>query len=166
DPEEVRESVVRRRCAARSRQGEPAAGAARGGGFRGAVRTGGQPVKRAIAASILLGIALRAAAAAAEEHAPVVITPENEKRTYRIAVQRFAAGDSRLVEDFRGKVIRALEFSGVFTKIEDNAFLGPVTTPPGREDAQLECPNWSQIGADGFLEGEIARSADGIAVSF
>jgi TolB protein len=123
-------------------------------------------VKRAIAASILLGIALRAAAAAAEEHAPVVITPENEKRTYRIAVQRFAAGDSRLVEDFRGKVIRALEFSGVFTKIEDNAFLGPVTTPPGREDAQLECPNWSQIGADGFLEGEIARSADGIAVSF
>jgi len=124
-------------------------------------------VKRAIAVCIALGIA--GAAASAQEHAPVVITPGGQK-TYRIAVQRFADDpakpDARMIEDFRAKVIKALEFSGVFTRIEDSAFLGPVTTPPGREDAQLECPNWSQIGADGLLEGEFARRADGIGISF
>jgi TolB protein len=126
-------------------------------------------VRRAIATWILLGIAAAAVQAVAEDRAAVVINPD-EKRTYRIAVQRFAddaaKADARLVDDFRAKVIRALEFSNVFTKIEDGAFLGPVTTPPGREDAQLECPNWSQIGADGLLEGEISRRADGIAISF
>ena len=124
-------------------------------------------MKRAIAVCIALGIA--GAAASAQEHAPVVITPGGQK-TYRIAVQRFADDpakpDARMIEDFRAKVIKALEFSGVFTRIEDSAFLGPVTTPPGREDAQLECPNWSQIGADGLLEGEFARRADGIGISF
>ena len=39
-------------------------------------------------------------------------------------------------EEFRAKVIRALEFSNVFTKIEDSAFLGPVVTPAGREDVR------------------------------
>jgi len=126
-------------------------------------------VKRAIAVCIGLGIAGFAALAAAQERAPVVVNA-GERKTYRIAVQRFADDpakpDARMIEDFRAKVIKALEFSGVFTRIEDSAFLGPVTTPPGREDAQLECPNWSQIGADGLLEGEFARRADGIGISF
>ena len=126
-------------------------------------------MKRAIAVCIGLGIAGFAALAAAQERAPVVVNA-GERKTYRIAVQRFADDpakpDARMIEDFRAKVIKALEFSGVFTRIEDSAFLGPVTTPPGREDAQLECPNWSQIGADGLLEGEFARRADGIGISF
>jgi TolB protein len=123
-------------------------------------------LKRVLAAWIVIGIAV---AAAAQEHAPVVVTPGGAK-TYRIAVQRFADDpskpDARQLDDFRAKVEKALEFSGVFTKIEDAAFLGPVTTPAGREDAQLECPNWSQIGADGLLEGEFTRRADGIGISF
>jgi TolB protein len=127
-------------------------------------------VKCAIVCWIGFAVASFAAAATAqEERAPVVVTPGGAK-TYRIAVQRFADDparpDARMAEDFRAKVNRALEFSGVFTKIEDSAFLGPVTTPPGREDAQLECPNWSQIGADGLLEGELARRAEGVAISF
>ena len=105
---------------------------------------------------------------AAEERAPVVIN-EGQK-TYRIAVQRFADDPSKpnahAIDEFRDKVLRALEFSGVFTKIDDAAFLGPVTTPPGREDAQLECPNWSQVGADGLLEGEFTRTAEGVGISF
>jgi TolB protein len=124
-------------------------------------------VKRAIAVCIALGIA--SAAASAQDRAPVVITPGGEK-TYRIAVQRFADDpakpNGRVPDDFRTKVIKALEFSGVFTNIEDAAFLGPVTTPRGREDAQLECPNWSQIGADGLLEGEMTRTAEGVGISF
>jgi TolB protein len=127
-------------------------------------------VKRAVATWILLGIASAAAQSAAQERAPVVITPGGEKKTYRIAVQRFADDASkpnaRMTEDLRAKVIKALEFSGVFTNIEDAAFLGPVTTPAGREDAQLECPNWSQIGADGLVEGEMSRRTDGVGISF
>ena len=126
-------------------------------------------MKCAFAAWISLAIAVAAASASAQERAPVVITGA-EGKTYRIAVQRFADDparpDPKMAEDFRAKVLHALEFSGVFTKIDDGAFLGPVTTPPGREDAQLECPNWSQIGADGLLEGEFSRRADGVAISF
>ncbi|HKA14474.1 MAG TPA: Tol-Pal system beta propeller repeat protein TolB [Myxococcota bacterium] len=126
-------------------------------------------MKRAIAIGVLLAIAGAALRSAAQERAPVIVNA-GEHKTYRIAVQRFADDpakpDARMIDDFRAKVIRALEFSNVFTKIEDGAFLGPVTTPPGREDAQLECPNWSQIGADGLLEGEVTRRADGIGISF
>ncbi len=126
-------------------------------------------MKRVAAAWVVLGIASAAAPGVAEERAPVVITPGGQK-TYRIAVQRFAdeatGTHARVIDDFRAKVTRALEFSNVFTKIDDGAFLGPVTTPPGREDAPLECPNWSQIGADGLLEGELTRSAEGMGISF
>jgi TolB protein len=127
-------------------------------------------VKRATLCGISLALAIAAARGSAqEERAPVVIKP-GEKQSFRIAVQRFADDpkrpDARMTEDFRAKVIKALEFSGVFQKIDDSAFLGPVTTPNGREDAQLECPNWSQIGADGLLEGEFSRSADGVGISF
>src|SRR5262249_16627394 len=165
---EIRESLVRRRRGARAGQGEPAAAAARSRRVADELQAGGQPVKRAIACA-LLGIACASALATAEERAAVVMTPGGQT-TYRIAVQGFADDrarpNPRVVDDFRDKVLRALEFSNVFTKIEDPAFLGPVTTPPGREDAQLECPNWSQIGADALLEGEFARRAVGIGISF
>ncbi|MGH7337452.1 MAG: hypothetical protein ACREI7_07740, partial [Myxococcota bacterium] len=126
-------------------------------------------MKRAIIFGIWLGVAGVAAPSAGQDRAPVIVKG-SEQKTYRIAVQRFADDpakpNKRVIDDFRAKVIRALEFSNVFTNIEDAAFLGPVTTPPGREDAQLECPNWSQIGADGLLEGEFKRAADGIGISF
>jgi TolB protein len=125
-------------------------------------------VKRAIAICTL-ALVSAAAPGVAQERAPVVIKP-GEKQTYRIAVQRFADDpakpNTRMAEDFRARVLKALEFSGVFTKIEDSAFLGPVTTPAGREEAQLECPNWAQIGADGLVEGEFSRQADGLGISF
>ena len=126
-------------------------------------------MKRAILCGIWLGVAGMAAPSAGQDRAPVVVKG-SEQKAYRIAVQRFADDPTKpngpMIDDFRAKVQKALEFSGVFTKIEDGAFLGPVTTPPGREDAQLECPNWSQIGADGVLEGEFTRRADGLSISF
>jgi TolB protein len=63
-------------------------------------------------------------------------------------------------------VLSALEFSSVFQRVDDAAFLGPLTTPPGREDAPLDCPNWSQVGADAMLEGEITRRGDGVSIAF
>jgi len=106
---------------------------------------------------------------AAAERAPVVVTPGSEQ-SYRVAVQRFAVLDAggrpRLADDFRKDVQEALEFSGVFRQVSDDAFLEPVTTAPGREDAALDCPNWSQIGADALVEGELARRPDGYEITF
>ena len=120
-------------------------------------------------AAVWFGVVCTAALRAGAERAPVVVTPGGEQ-SYRIAVQRFAddstAPNARLIDDFRAKVTEALEFSNVFRRIDDAAYLGPLTTPPGRDDAPLECQNWSQIGADALLEGEIARRADGVSISF
>ena len=106
---------------------------------------------------------------AGAERAPVVVTPGSAQQ-YGVAVQRFASltpGQSqRTADDFRADLLSALEFSGVFEPKPDAAFLGPVTTPPGREDAPLECPNWSQIGADAFVEGELARNREGYQITF
>jgi TolB protein len=124
-------------------------------------------IATALACSALAALALATHAGA--ERAPVLIEG-SESKQYRIAVQRFAevggAPNQKIADDFRDKVTRALEFSNVFTKIDDSAFLGPVTTPPGREDATLECQNWSQIGADALLEGEIERRPDGVGIAF
>ena len=114
-------------------------------------------------------VAILGALGAGAERAAVVVTPGSEQ-TYRIALQRFATLDAeprpKLAEDFRRDLTRALEFSGVFESVPDAAFLEPVTTPPGRQDAPLDCPNWSQIGADGLVEGELARRPDGYEITF
>lgn len=106
---------------------------------------------------------------ASAERAPVVVTPGSET-TYRIALQRFARLDpgasQALAQDFRADVQEALDFSGVFRAVPDEAFLEPVETAPGREDAPLDCPNWSQIGADALLEGELAKRPDGYEITF
>jgi len=115
-----------------------------------------------------MGLAVVATAAGAER-AAVIVTPGGQQ-TYRIAVQRFAddsaTPDARLVDDFRERVLAALEFSGVFQRVDDAAFLGPLTTPLGRDDSSLDCPNWTQIGADAVLEGEITRRPEGVSIAF
>lgn len=120
---------------------------------------------------VLLSAAATAAAlfGAEAQRAPVVVTPGGEQN-YRIAVQRFADDSTqpspRTIDAFRATLLDGLEFSSVFRRVPDEAFLAPVTTPPGREEAPLECPNWSQIGADGLVEGEISRQGEGYAITF
>lgn len=117
-------------------------------------------------------LALLAAAlpAAGAERVPVVVTPGSEQ-VYRIAVQRFAdlspVKNAGAIDTFRDAVVDALEYSNVFRHVSDAAFLGPVTTPPGRDDADsLECSNWSQIGVDALVEGEVERTPEAFTVSF
>lgn len=119
-----------------------------------------------------LGLALAALAllpAAAQERPPVVVTPGSEQ-VYRVAVQRFAEvgtrEDPEATEAFRRTVVDALEYSNVFRHITDAAFLGPVVTPPDSDEETLECSNWSQIGADALVAGEIERAAGTFTVSF
>jgi TolB protein len=121
-------------------------------------------------AALLLGASLfGAVAASAQDRVPVVITPGSEK-SYRIAIQRFADGSTSPSSDrvgrFRETLSQALEFSGVFQRVPDAAFLGPLATESLEGGPPIVCSDWTQIGADALLEGEIARDAQGLRVAF
>ena len=100
---------------------------------------------------------------------PIVIEGGKGK-TYRIAVQRFADGSAPKSEErilrFRGALQDALEFSGLFQRIPDGAFLGPLETQLDRGWLLDRVSGLDQIGADALLEGELARDADGFRVAF
>ena len=69
-----------------------------------------------------------AAPAAAEERSAIVVTPGSEQ-LYRAAIQRFADASptpsAKRIDDFRGALESALEYSGVFKSLDPKAFLGP-----------------------------------------
>ncbi len=135
-------------------------------------------------ATALLCAALTAPARA-DERLPVLVTPGSE-RSYRIAVQRFAdkaAGDAAAadasdaatavapldeesVRAFREVLLDALEFSSVFRRVEEAAYLGPIRSEPFDEAPAPVCSDWTQIGADVLVEGEFQRDAATYAVAF
>jgi TolB protein len=125
---------------------------------------------RATHAVLLVALAVLAAARAhAQDRVPVVIEGGKGK-SYRIAVQRFADNSTPKSADriarFRDALQDALEFSGLFQRVPDGAFLGPLETDSVDDGAPIACPDWTQIGADALLQGEIARDANGFQVAF
>ena len=71
-----------------------------------------------------------------------------------------ALPNARQVDDFRARVTAALEYSGVFRRVDEAAFLGPVTSSAGpRRRQSLDCPTWTQIGADAVAGGPRSRVA-------
>ncbi len=96
--------------------------------------------------------------ALAQQRPAVVVTP-GRARTYRAAVQIFA-DRSEIPEPnraplFHANLQSALEFSGVFALVSHKAFLGPVTSASLDHGPPIVCSDWSQIGADAFVEGEL-----------
>ena len=83
------------------------------------------------AAAAACFLVLGGLAAQAEEKAAVVVTPGSEQ-LYRAAIQRFADASptpsAKRIDDFRGALESALEYSGVFKSLDPKAFLGPVST--------------------------------------
>jgi len=132
------------------------------------VPPGGRSTLRSLVAALLALLAV-GAAARAQDRAPIVIEGGKGK-TYRIAVQRFADGSTpqsdERISRFREALQNALEFSGLFQRVPDGAFLGPLTTDKLDDNATIACPDWTQIGADALLQGEIARDAQGFRVAF
>ena len=123
-------------------------------------------VSRAV---LLLAFALLVAPRARAQDVPIVIE-QGKAKTYRIAVQRFAdnstpKSDERVAR-FRDALQDALEFSGLFQRVPDGAFLGPLQTDSVDDGVPIACPDWTQIGADALLQGELARAADGFQVAF
>jgi TolB protein len=107
------------------------------------------------------------AVAASAEQAHIVITPGSAK-SYRVAVQRFADGselpDPGKAEAFRETLRAGLEFSSVFENVDDAAFLAPVTSSP--DGADVVCNDWTQIGADILVEGDLKRDFANLTISF
>ena len=98
----------------------------------------------------------------------VVVTPGSEK-SYRFAIQRFAdrstPPDGKGVVAFRDAVSDALEYSGVFQRIDEKAFLGSEVTEALEGGPPVVCSDWTQIGADALIEGEIRRDTGSFTVT-
>ena len=101
--------------------------------------------------------------ALAQQRPAVVVTP-GSARTFRAAVQIFAdrseIPEPNRVQVFHANVESALEFSGVFKLVSHRAFLGPVTSASLDHGPPMVCSDWSQIGADAFVEGELIRGRE------
>lgn len=106
--------------------------------------------------ALLLAALLPAAGALADDRPAVVVT-DPTATAYRVALQRFAPGpgEADRVEVLHKDVAAALAFSGLFTVLDDAAFLGPVAT--GSFDDRVVCSDWSQIRADALVQGEVRR---------
>jgi len=96
--------------------------------------------------------------ASAEQRPAVIVTP-GKRQTYKAALQRFAevsdASNAERPAEFRKWLSGSLEFSGVFETIDPKAFLGPDQTSGFGGRSQLACVDWTTVGADAFVEGEI-----------
>jgi TolB protein len=109
------------------------------------------------------------APAAAEGRPAVIVTP-GQRQTYKAAVQRFedisGVPDGPGTTSFRHALSRALGFSSVFEVIDPTAFLGPDVTSDFEARPNLACVDWTTIGSDAFVEGQIKRDAEHFAVEF
>jgi TolB protein len=118
-----------------------------------------------LALSLLAAAALPAAAQ--EERPTVVVTPGQSTRSFRVALQSFAdrspAPARALPDRLRQGIAAGLEYSDVFQLLDPAAFLGPATTASLEGDPPL-CSDWTQVGADALVQGEIEKGAEQLAV--
>jgi TolB protein len=106
---------------------------------------------------LVLAIAIVPLAAAAQDRQRIDITGAGSKK-YRAAILRFApvsASAQAGVEGLRTSIEEALQFSGLFDTISQQAFLDPVQSPPLSPEPRVTCPNWRQIGTDALVLGEL-----------
>jgi len=111
----------------------------------------------------LAPLLLAAGVATAQDRPAVVVTP-GSARIFRAAVQEFAdfsaAPDAKRAGELRATLEEALAFSSIFKALSHKAFLGPVETPALDGDEPVVCPDWTQIGADALVQGEIRADTD------
>lgn len=163
---------VRIRASRRSRSraaGSPEGPARRAAGARrrGRARSSG----RAARALGVLALALAAGpgAARAQDRPDILITDPSAQR-YRAAIQRFAVSGGELdpdrPEEFRRQIAAALELSSVFFVMDPKAYPWAQYTVALDEGPPFVCSEWSQIGADALVEGEMRVESQVLAVEF
>jgi TolB protein len=116
-----------------------------------------------VAASVwLAGAACWAAPSASpaspEKRLAVEVTP-GKRESFNAAVQRFT--DVSLVPSperaarLRDAVSRAIEYASAFEVVDPKTFVGLDRTGDFGSRSRLACSDWTAIGADVFVEGEI-----------
>jgi len=103
---------------------------------------------------LTLVVAVAAVTTAAEIQAaerPSVVIKGGGEQTFAVALQKF--GGDFDAEAYRDGMAAALEFSSLFRLIDRKAFLGPTTTEVLSDRSDVNCTEWSTIGADVFVEG-------------
>ncbi|MDJ0849796.1 MAG: hypothetical protein QNK04_15610 [Myxococcota bacterium] len=120
-------------------------------------------MSRATLIALVLVLVGPVAPEARGEEKPVVVVTPGSARTFRAALQTFVdrstVPDPARVKRIREDLGSALEFSSVFEVLSEEAFLGAVTTVSLDGDSDFVCADWTQIGADTVVQGEV--SADG-----
>lgn len=124
---------------------------------------------RTAAAALVAALSFAALPSAAQQRPAVVVTP-GERQSFKAAVQRFAdtsaiPGGPRSAE-FREALSAALLFSDVFEMIDPKAFLGPDQTTNFKSNNSLACADWTTVGTDVFVEGQIVVDGEKFAVEY
>ena len=118
---------------------------------------------RALRCCLVLASTALAAAAGAQERPVVVVTP-GSAQTFRVALQTFADLSAQpkpaRVQRLREALGRALEYSSVFEILSQEAFLGPEVGSGLDAGEPVVCSDWTQIGADALVEGEIRADSE------
>jgi len=116
----------------------------------------------------LIPLLLALAAPAAAQERPAVVVDPGRKQAYDVAVQRFAepSGSPRPsgAEKFREDLGKALEYSNIFQLVNPRAFLGPEATDS--LEKPIVCSDWTQIGADALVQGELSRDPQLLTAEF
>jgi TolB protein len=126
-------------------------------------------VRRTLFALALLALGLAAGAARAGDRPQIQITDPRGDKTYRAAIQRFATRGTRadqLGATVHGAIQQGLEFSGVFSVLNERAFLEGTQSPFLDEAKPVNCPNWRQIDADALVQGEVETGGEGVRATF
>jgi len=117
---------------------------------------------------LLLLAALLPGAPAAAAEKPAILIDRPRDKAFRIALQHFAsdpAAESAAAE-IGDSLEAGLDFSGLFQRIQEAAFLGPVQSPRLDAARGFDCARWSQIGSDALLQGEVQIAAQDVRVEF
>jgi len=112
---------------------------------------------------VALAVVFAAPGVRAAERPAVVVTSGQEQK-FGIALQKFSGGSD--AEAYREGLAAALDFSNLFRMIDRKAFLGPAATKELGGRTQIECSEWSTIGADVFVEGALTTSENQLAAKF
>lgn len=119
-----------------------------------------------------------AAATSAQDTQPVLEITALRASSFRAGVQLFAqpeelvseaptaALDPSQIEELRDAIEAGLKFSSVVLPLSRDAYLVPQATESIQGGPRADCGEWSQSGADAWVEGEIRKAAAGIAVVY
>ncbi len=125
---------------------------------------------RTLAAALLAGLFGVVPDVGLAQEGPVIdIRPGQRGKTYRAAIQHFAtrgARDEQLGGQVHEAIEKGLQFSGLFSVLNERAFLESPRSPFLNEAPAVNCPNWRQIDADALVQGEVQTTGEGLRATF